>query len=41
MNGLRYATYAQWNTTQPQKNNIMPLAAALMQLEILILSEVN
>ena len=43
MNGLRgCGTYTQWNITQPLKNNkIMPFAAAWMELEILILSEVS
>ena len=43
MNGLRrWATYVQWNTTQPQeKNEIMPFAATWMELEIFILSEVS
>ena len=43
MNGLRRCgIYTQQNTTQPLKNNkIMPFAAAWMELEILILSEVS
>ena len=32
-------THAQWNTTQPQKNGIMPVAATQMDLKIIRLSE--
>ena len=41
MNGLRCGTYTQWNTTLPQKGQIMPFAATWMELETLILSEVG
>ena len=41
MNGLRRCgTYIQWNTTQPQKKEIMTFTATWMDLEI-ILNEVN
>ena len=39
MDGLRYGTYAQWNTTQTfKKYKIMPFSAAQMELEVLMLS---
>ena len=37
----RCGIYTQWNTTQPKKNDIMPLADTWMERETLILSEVN
>ena len=38
----RCATYIQWNITQPQKKNeIMPFAATLMDLVMIVQSEVS
>ena len=42
MNGLRRGgIYTQWNISAIKKNKIMPFAAAWMELETLILSEVS
>ena len=34
-------THTQWNTTQPEKNEILLLAAAWMDLENIMISEIN
>ena len=40
--GILYThTHAQWNTTQPKKNEILPLAATWMGLENIMISEIT
>ena len=42
MIGLRRCgIFTQWNITQPWKNEILPFAATLMDLKVIILSEVS
>ena len=42
MIGLRRCgIFTQWNINQPWKNEILPFAATLMDLKVIILSEVS
>jgi hypothetical protein len=42
MNGSRKCgIYIQWNSTQPKKNKILPLAGKWMELKNIILTEVS